>query len=133
MDLNATEHRKLIDLWLEGPAENAPHGTTTDYLNGPSLHKYGVLCQSIFLTLTTVLILIRIYTKTRILKSLGWDDCKYLFTLLAGIFGHLINRLLSDCMRSRACMSILVDQTLKFLYRHFIWRMGEQISGKQRL
>ena len=68
----------FLDEWLQGPALDAPPGATTDFVNPPSLQKYDVLCQSICLAVTTLLILVRVYTKFRILKSPGWDDCELL-------------------------------------------------------
>lgn len=96
MNLNDTEYKELIDKWLEGPALGSPEGVSPDYLDGPSLQKYDVLCQSIGLTLVTTLVLVRVYTRARILKSLGWDDCEYPRVsthVLSRHSGHLESRL----------------------------------------
>ena len=63
--------------WLQWPAHVPPPATTSTYDETPSLQPYNIVCQTICLTLVTVLLILRIYTKGRVLKSLGWDDCKY--------------------------------------------------------
>lgn len=63
--------------WLQWPAHVPPPGTKSTYGVNPSLQPYNILCQTICLTLVTILLLLRIYTKGRVLKILGWDDCKY--------------------------------------------------------
>ena len=63
--------------WLQWPAHVPPPATTSTYDETPSLQPYNIFCQTICLTLVTVLLILRIYIKGRVLKSLGWDDCKY--------------------------------------------------------
>lgn len=53
-----------------------PPGVTANLDDPPSRHKYGILCQAIFLPKTTFLVVVRIYTRGRISKPLGWDDCE---------------------------------------------------------
>ena len=61
--------------WLQGPASYSPSGSKSSLADVPSQQKYDVLCQSFCLTIVNVLILVRIYTKGWLLKTLGWDDC----------------------------------------------------------
>lgn len=68
--------RQQVDARLVGPAANPPPGVTSNFTNGPSRHKYNIVCQTICLTTVTTLVAIRVYTKSRVLKSLGWDDGK---------------------------------------------------------
>ena len=76
MSQNDTQWRQQVDAWLVGPAANPPPGVTSNFTNGPSRHKYDIACQTICLTAVTTLVVIRVYTKSRVLKSLGWDDGK---------------------------------------------------------
>ncbi|KAL8993501.1 MAG: hypothetical protein Q9188_007315 [Gyalolechia gomerana] len=66
--------QELTTTWLQWPAHVPPSRTTSTDGDNPSLQKYNILCQTICLTLVTILLLPRIYTKGRILKNLGWDD-----------------------------------------------------------
>ena len=63
--------------YLQWPAHVPPSETRSSYGVNSSLQPYNILCQTICLTLVTGLILLRIYTKGRVLKILGLDDCKY--------------------------------------------------------
>ncbi|CAL8574731.1 hypothetical protein XPA_000684 [Xanthoria parietina] len=60
--------------YLQWPAHVPPPGTRSSYGVNSSLQPYNILCQTICLTLVTGLILLRIYTKGRVLKILGLDD-----------------------------------------------------------
>ena len=63
--------------WLQWPAHVPPPATKSTNDDTPSLQPYNIICQIICLSLVTVLLILRIYTKGRVLKSLGWDDCKH--------------------------------------------------------
>lgn len=81
--------QELTTTWLQWPAHVPPSRTTSTDGDNPSLQKYNILCQTICLTLVTILLLPRIYTKGRILKSLGWDDCKYSIHTMTAICQQL--------------------------------------------
>ena len=61
---------------LEGPAMKPPPGVTPNlvdpYNQGPTLIVVG----SILISLMTVFVLARGYTKYRIFRKTSWDDCK---------------------------------------------------------
>ena len=63
--------------WLQWPAHVPPPATKSTNDDTPSLQQYNIICQTICLSLVTVLLILRIYTKGRVLKCLGWDDCKH--------------------------------------------------------
>ena len=69
--------------WLQRPV--SPHTQVFGSAVHASLHKYDLLCQVVGLTTATLLIFIRIYTKARILKNLGGDDCESSFPHAAGV------------------------------------------------
>ena len=58
--------------------EALPAVAAANIQNHTSQHKFDILCQTICLTITTLLIAVRVYTKGRVLKSLGWEDCESL-------------------------------------------------------
>ena len=68
-------NRTQYNEWLNGPAFERIPGTPPSH-DSDSLQKYDVPCQAICLTIVTILLFIRAYTKGYILKALGWDDCK---------------------------------------------------------
>lgn len=74
MAQNDTQRQQQMDAWLAGPVSKPPPGVSSDFVNGPSLHEYDIICQTICLTLVTLFVAVRIYTKSTVLKSLGWDD-----------------------------------------------------------
>ena len=76
MSQDDAQWRQQVDARLVGPAATPPPGVTSNFTNGPSRHKYNIVCQTICLTTVTTLVVIRVYTKSRVLKSLGWDDGK---------------------------------------------------------
>lgn len=84
MAQDGTQWRQQFDAWLIGPASNPPPGVASNFSNGPSRHKYDVACQTICLTIVTILFVIRVYTKSRVLRSPGWDDGRH---IVRGGFG----------------------------------------------
>ena len=65
----------LLNEWLQGPAF-VPKGVIPNLDDPPSLHKYDALCQSFCLTIATLSVFMRLFTKKYVLRSLSWDDCK---------------------------------------------------------
>ncbi|KAL8792392.1 MAG: hypothetical protein Q9195_005006 [Heterodermia aff. obscurata] len=59
---------------LDDPIIDPPPGVVANLQNPYSLQKYDILCQTVCLTIATILISIRLYTKWRVLHSLGRDD-----------------------------------------------------------
>ena len=59
---------------LNDPIVDAPPGQISNLKDPYSLHSYNVATQIVCLTITTILVSIRIYTKWRVLRSLAWDD-----------------------------------------------------------
>lgn len=60
---------------LEGALEPPP-GITPNFVNPVSMRKYDVLGQSMCLTVSTLLVWMRMYSKVRLIKSTEWEDCK---------------------------------------------------------
>lgn len=58
---------------LHGPAM-VPPGVKLNFVDMPNSLSYYIL------TISTCAILVRTYTKFRIIRKVGWDDCKADFT-----------------------------------------------------
>ena len=39
----------------------------------------NIVCHTVCLTIVTLGIVLRFYTRTLVVKAFGWDDCMYLF------------------------------------------------------
>lgn len=61
---------------LNGPAGTPPVGVIPDFENPPNLDTYVILTISVCMTFATVAVLLRMYTKTFITRSLAYEDCK---------------------------------------------------------
>lgn len=68
------------------PALPPPPGVISNLANRdvPDYFEW-IITASLGLTFTTILVLIRIYTKCFIIKSHGWEDCKPLLSVPAVI------------------------------------------------
>lgn len=67
-----TEYEEL----LNGPAGTPPAGIQPNFDKPPNLDTVINLCVSFNISSTSLAILIRIYTRSVILRSMGYDDCK---------------------------------------------------------
>lgn len=52
-----------------------PPGVHPNFVHPYSLQKYNIVCQAVCLPISTIFVLARMYTKTRILPPLGAEDC----------------------------------------------------------
>lgn len=87
--------------WLRDPLFPPPPDVVLSTTSpSPSLQKYDILCQSLCLTVVTTLIAVRIHTKGRILKTLGWDDCPWFSPLRL----RAPTKLTSVCRHVNCCM-----------------------------
>lgn len=53
-----------------------PAGVIPNFVTPASLRKYDILGQTVCLVVSTLFISMRMYTKARLMKSAGWEDCK---------------------------------------------------------
>lgn len=58
------------------PAMKPPPGVTPNFINPPSIGNTIIVVNVVFLTLMLGFVILRIYTKGVLTRSLGWDDCK---------------------------------------------------------
>lgn len=102
-----------------------PPGVTPNFVNPDSLRPYFIVTFAVCVTVTSIFVLIRVYTKTFIAKSQTWEDCEDLNpppppTLL-----------LSDAnMANSFCVPVIEEVANDFfslilnIKRHFIFSMG---------
>ena len=60
---------------MEGALEPPP-GNVPNFVNPPSLRKYDILCQVVCLAVSTLLVMMRMYTKVCLIKTASWEDCE---------------------------------------------------------
>ena len=72
--LNATELQTLLD----GPAGKSPQGVVPTFDSSSLLQNTLAWTCGICVSLSTVVVLLRIYTKLVISQSRAWEDCKIL-------------------------------------------------------
>lgn len=53
-----------------------PSGLLSSFSNPPTKGQWDIVTQAVCLTVATLLVVMRMYTKIRVLKNPGWDDCK---------------------------------------------------------
>ena len=71
--------RAELDRLLQSPAMKPPPGVTPN-LEDPPIHllKERLLTMTMCLTFTVLFVMMRMYTKLFVIKSHGWEDCKYI-------------------------------------------------------
>lgn len=59
------------------PGMKPPPGVKPNFENPESLRSYWILMMCTCWTFSTVFVALRFYTKLIIIKSHGWEDCRY--------------------------------------------------------
>ena len=72
---STSEQQRRIEALLDGPAGTPPAGLQPNFNNPPNLDTVIYTTKTIALTLTTLFIFIRLYTRHVLLHSMGYDDC----------------------------------------------------------
>ena len=62
---------------MDKPGLEPPPGVIPNFSDAYTIQPYIVLTVMICIVVTTTLVFVRMYTKYRIVKSLGWEDCKW--------------------------------------------------------
>ena len=53
-----------------------PPGITPNFVDPISLKKYDICGQTVCLTISTLAVWMRMYSKLRLIKAVGWEDCE---------------------------------------------------------
>lgn len=59
------------------PTAEPPEGTLSNFVNPPSLDSQSKIITGLMLSITIIILLLRLYTRVRIMRSWGADDCKF--------------------------------------------------------
>ena len=73
----ADQAQAALQSLLNGPAGMPPPGVIPNFDNPPNLHVPFYIIASLTLSFATFAVIIRIYTKYFLLRSMGYEDCKY--------------------------------------------------------
>ena len=60
---------------LDGPAMVPPSGIEPNFANPENKTGYFVLTVVLTVTISTLAFLMRVYTKTCLIRKVGWEDC----------------------------------------------------------
>ena len=66
-----------VQALLNGPAMAPPPNTEPNFDDPKNLFKWFILTIALCVTFSTVAVAIRIYTKLRIIHSIGVEDCRH--------------------------------------------------------
>ena len=73
----ADQVQAALQSLLNGPAGMPPPGVVPNFDNPPNLAVYLYVTVGLTLGFATFAVIIRIYTKCFLLRSMGYEDCKY--------------------------------------------------------
>lgn len=59
------------------PAKPPPPGVKSNFINPQSRQPEMIAINAILLTIATLFLLMRLWTRSFITRSIGWDDCKW--------------------------------------------------------
>ena len=79
----ASEQEKMLAL-LNGPAGAPPPGMTPNLVNPPNLDAIIIPTLSLCITVTTIVVVIRLYSKLFLIRSIAYEDCKSSYIILEG-------------------------------------------------
>lgn len=78
------EQRKEL---LNGPGLPPPPGVTPNFAHQPNVTFRAL--NILFLIVTSLFICVRLYVKSRVVRKISLDDCKYFDTSLFSIFSSI--------------------------------------------
>ena len=58
------------------PGLTPPPGVTSNFVNPPSQSNITIIVMTVYLVLTTPLVILRMYTRAFVKGPVKWDDCK---------------------------------------------------------
>jgi len=67
----------LVGALLNGPAMKPPQGVKPNFHSHDTIANYILPTDAVLLTLSTIALVLRIYTRRFITRSMALDDCKY--------------------------------------------------------
>ena len=73
--VNMTTQERIQSLLLQ-PAAKPPVGQASNFNNPPNLDGPVITMITLFITLATLAVLMRTYTKALLIRSLAYEDCE---------------------------------------------------------
>ncbi|KAL4955941.1 hypothetical protein BDW69DRAFT_182117 [Aspergillus filifer] len=73
-----------IDIW-HYPAQEPPLGVEPNFVNPPTLAPTVITMEVVFVFLMLCAVAVRVYTRTRIQKSWGWDDLMCMLAVIGSL------------------------------------------------
>lgn len=67
-----------IQALLKGPAGPPPSGVLLSFDNPPNLNSEIIFTLTLCMAITTIAVLMRMYTKLFLIRSMAYEDCEYL-------------------------------------------------------
>ncbi len=75
--VTTTPTPEQLQALLNGPAGKPPAGVLPNFQNPPNLNAFLILTLTLVLTFGTLAILMRMYTKLFIIRSVAYEDCTF--------------------------------------------------------
>lgn len=72
----AATKAQILELALDLPALAAPPGLTHNFVNPPNLKTAYYIDVAICMTVSSLVVCMRIWTKARLIRKFGREDCK---------------------------------------------------------
>ena len=72
-----SELQRALEAILNGPAYTPPAGVQSNFDDPANLDAVIIIVKTIVLTLATLAVLVRIYTRHHLSHSMGYDDCMF--------------------------------------------------------
>lgn len=73
--MNTTIVDQIRQDWLNGPAMVPPPGVTPNFVDPPNQRHIVLFVLIFYMTLSTIVILMRMYTKIFLLRKTVFEDC----------------------------------------------------------
>lgn len=74
-----------VQALLNGPAVTPPAGVTPNLVDSPKLEATIVPILALGLTITTLAVLVRLYSKLFLLRSIAYEDCDFHYSPVCSV------------------------------------------------
>ena len=74
---------ELVQSILNGPAGTPPVGVTPNFDNPPNTNRFVIITLVFCVLLASLAVLVRMYTKIFLIRSIEYEDCKSSYSLFS--------------------------------------------------
>lgn len=78
----------MIQALLDGPADTAPNGTTSNFDIQPPYDRQAIAVITICVLLVVITGILRAYSRTRVMKDVFLEDCMFSTPLRSVFIAH---------------------------------------------